>query len=137
MPEITHLLETALYFDDLDAGVAFYREVIGLRVLDESPRLVAMDAGLSTVLLLFQRGATTAGANTPGGRIPPHDGSGPVHIAFAIPQGSIAAWEQHLNDSHVTIESRVNWPRGGQSLYLRDPAGHSIEIATPGLWATY
>ena len=137
MPTITHLLETALYFEDLDAGVAFYRDVIGLRVLDESARLVAMDAGASTVLLLFQRGATTAGANTPGGRIPPHDGSGPVHIAFAIPTESIAEWEAHLNDNGVAIESRVNWPRGGQSLYIRDPAGHSIEFATPGLWATY
>jgi len=137
MPTITHLIETALYFEDLDAGVAFYRDVIGLRVLDESARLVAMDAGASTVLLLFQRGATTAGANTPGGRIPPHDGSGPVHIAFAIPTESIAEWEAHLNANGVAIESRVNWPRGGQSLYFRDPAGHSIEIATPGLWATY
>ena len=137
MPTITHLIETALYFEDLDAGVAFYRDVIGLRVLDESARLVAMDAGASTVLLLFQRGATTAGANTPGGRIPPHNGSGPVHIAFAIPTESIAEWEAHLNANGVAIESRVNWPRGGQSLYFRDPAGHSIEIATPGLWATY
>lgn len=137
MPEISRTLETALYFDDLDAAVAFYRDVLGLRVLDESPRLVAMDAGASTVLLLFHRGATTQGAATPGGRIPPHDGSGPVHVAFAIPSGSIADWEQHLNDNGVAIESRVRWPRGGESLYLRDPAQHSVELATPGLWATY
>ena len=131
------MLETALYFDDLDAGVAFYRDVLGLRVLDASARLVAMDAGASTVLLLFRRGATVQGADTPGGRIPPHDGSGPVHLAFAIPRDSFAEWEDHLKRNGVAIESRVRWPRGGESLYIRDPARHSVELATPGLWETY
>ena len=131
------MLETALYFDDLEAGVAFYRDVLGLRVLDASARLVAMDAGASTVLLLFRRGATVQGANTPGGRIPGHDGSGPVHLAFAIPRESIAEWEDHLKRNGVAIESRVRWPRGGESLYIRDPAQHSVELATPGLWETY
>jgi len=31
----------------------------------------------------------------------------------------------------------VKWPRGGTSLYFRDPAGHLVELATPGLWSTY
>ena len=51
MPTITRILETALYADDLDAVVAFYRDVLGLRVLDAGTRLVSMDAGQSTVLL--------------------------------------------------------------------------------------
>src|SRR5688572_11410735 len=33
MPVITRTLETALYVDDLDAAVAFYRDILGLRVL--------------------------------------------------------------------------------------------------------
>jgi catechol 2,3-dioxygenase-like lactoylglutathione lyase family enzyme len=31
----------------------------------------------------------------------------------------------------------VGWPRGGRSVYFRDPDGHSVELATPGLWETY
>lgn len=84
MPVITRILETALYVDDLDAVVDFYRDILGLRVLDAGPRLVSLDAGQATVLLLFRRGATISGLDTLSGWIPPHDGQGPVHLAFAI-----------------------------------------------------
>ncbi len=137
MPVIARVLETALYVDDLGAVVAFYRDVLGLRVLDASSRLVAMDAGQGTVLLLFQRGETTAGLRMPGGWIPPHDGHGPVHLAFAIPADAVTEWVALLEARGVIIESVVRWDRGGQSLYVRDPAGHSVELATPGVWAVY
>lgn len=137
MPTITRILETALYVDDLDAVVAFYRDLLGLPVLDASPRLVALDAGDATVLLLFQRGATVSGVDTPSGRIPPHDGHGPVHVAFAIATEAVGEWELRLHEHGVVIESRMRWSRGGQSIYFRDPAGHSVELATPGTWAVY
>lgn len=136
-PRIGRVLETALYCDDLERAVAFYRDVLGLRPMGEPPRLVPMDAGGATVLLLFQRGATVQGAPTPGGTIPPHDGAGPVHVAFAVEAGSLEAWAARLAAHGVDIESRVTWPRGGGSLYFRDPEGHSVELATPGLWETY
>ncbi len=137
MPAITRILETALYVDDPEAVVAFYRDVLGLRVLDSGPRLVSIDAGQATVLLIFRRGATRAGAHTPGGWIPPHDGQGPVHLAFAIDSESLGSWEAHLQERGVDIESRVRWDRGGSSIYFRDPAGHSVELATPGTWPVY
>ena len=136
-PLITRILETALYVDDLDAVVAFYRDILGLRVLDASPRLVSLNAGQATVLLLFQRGATVSGLNTPGGWIPPHDGHGPAHLAFAIAAEALEPWVRRLAERGVAIESRVQWARGGQSIYFRDPAGHSVELATPGTWAVY
>jgi catechol 2,3-dioxygenase-like lactoylglutathione lyase family enzyme len=138
MPSIERILETALYVDDLDRATAFYRDVMGLRVLDAGPRLVAVDAGQASVLLLFKRGATLTGADLGAeGRIPPHDGNGPVHLAFAIRGEELSGWERHLRDHRVEIESRARWARGGTSLYFRDPDGHSVEIATPGIWATY
>jgi catechol 2,3-dioxygenase-like lactoylglutathione lyase family enzyme len=137
MPAITRLLETALYVDDVPGVVAFYRDVLGLRALDEGSRLVPMDAGQGTVLLVFKRGATLNDVDLPGGRIPPHDGSGPAHLAFAIPTESMNEWEQRLASRGIVIESRVTWPRGGRSIYFRDPAGHSVELATPGTWSVY
>ena len=34
----------------------------------------------------------------------------------------------------MTIEQEVDWPRGGRSFYFRDPAGNSLELATPRIW---
>jgi catechol 2,3-dioxygenase-like lactoylglutathione lyase family enzyme len=137
MAPTIRILETALYVDDLESIVAFYHDVLGFRVLDASARLVAMDAGQATVLLLFKRGATVDGASLPTGWIPPHDGHGPVHVAFAVPREALAEWEEQLRRHGVAIESRVRWQAGGESIYFRDPAGHSLELATPGTWATY
>ena len=130
------ILESALYVEDLDRAVTFFQQALGLTPMVRVPeRLVAMDAGGSTVLLLFRRGATTLGLKSPSGWIPPHDGSGPVHMAFAIEDAP--AWEAHLVAHGVVIESRVSWDRGGMSLYFRDPDGHSIELATRGTWPTF
>ncbi|HKT81063.1 MAG TPA: VOC family protein [Vicinamibacterales bacterium] len=137
MPPIRRILETALYVADLDAALTFYRDVIGLRVIDAGPRLAVMDAGEATVLLLFKQGATLAGLDLPGGRIPPHDGSGPIHFAFAVAAESLDAWERHLNEHGIAVESRMTWDRGGRSVYFRDPDGHSVELATPGTWPVY
>jgi catechol 2,3-dioxygenase-like lactoylglutathione lyase family enzyme len=134
--KVLRVLESALYVDDLDRAVAFFRDVIGLEPMVEAPgRLVAMNAGGATVLLLFHRGSTTAGLQGTGGWIPPHDGAGPVHMAFAIEDA--AAWEARLVEQGIVIESRVKWDRGGTSLYFRDPDGHSIELATRGTWPTW
>ncbi len=125
MPTIERILETALYVEDLDRATAFYRDVMGLRVLDAGPRLVAIDAGRVSVLLLFKRGATLQGVNLgTEGYIPPHDGNGPVHLAFAIRREELAEWERHLMEHGIFVESRVQWDRGGKSLYFRDPDGH-------------
>jgi len=136
-PPIGRIVETALYVDDLPRAQAFYVGILGARVLLESGRLVALDLHGESVLLLFQRGATLTPLETPGGTVPPHGATGVQHLAFAIDSSDVEAWASHLERSGVAVESRVKWPRGGESLYVRDPEGHSVELITPGLWATY
>ncbi len=136
-PRVRSVLETALYVDDLTRATAFYRGVFGFAVLVESMRICALDVAGQSVLLLFQRGATIAGFATAGGFVPSHDGSGPVHFAFGIWKTDLNAWEEYLASRGITIESRVEWERGGVSLYFRDPDGHSVELVTEGTWATY
>jgi catechol 2,3-dioxygenase-like lactoylglutathione lyase family enzyme len=137
MPAIRRVLESALYCDDLAGTSRVYRDVLGLRVHFADARLIAFDAGGSTVLLLFARGESRMGMRYPGGMIPGHDGSGPVHIAFAVSADELADWEDRLAANGVDIESRVDWERGGRSIYFRDPDGHSVELVTPGVWPTY
>ena len=135
-PSIRRLLETALYCDDVARTAAFYQELLGRPPMLESERLVAFDAGHATVLLIFHRGHAQP-LQTVGGMVPGHDGTGPVHVAFAIDQSDLAPWESRLQSLGIPIESRVTWERGGVSLYLRDPDGRSVELATPGIWPVY
>jgi catechol 2,3-dioxygenase-like lactoylglutathione lyase family enzyme len=135
--QIERIVETALYADDLSRARAFYVETFGFEPLLESARLVALSVGTRSVLLLFQRGATAEPLPTAGGVVPPHGATGAQHLAFAIPPNALEDWLAHLERVGVVIESRVRWPRGGESIYVRDPDGHSIELMTPGLWSIY
>jgi catechol 2,3-dioxygenase-like lactoylglutathione lyase family enzyme len=136
-PCARRVVETALYVEDLAAAREFYVRALGASVLLDSARLVALDIHGESVLLLFQRGATLTPLETAGGIVPAHGAQGVQHLAFAIDSADLPRWERHLEASGIPIESRVRWPRGGISLYLRDPEGHSVELITPGLWATY
>jgi catechol 2,3-dioxygenase-like lactoylglutathione lyase family enzyme len=137
LPKLSGVLETALYVDDLDRARAFYEGVLGLAALTSDSRFLAFDVGGRSVLLLFRRGATLETLYLPGGTIPPHDGNGPLHMAFAITAAELPAWEKRLGEHNVAIEGRTDWPRGGRSVYFRDPDNHLLELVTPGVWAIY
>ena len=134
---LERVIETCLYVDDLDRAARFYEQVLGLNALTSDARLRAYDVGGQSVLLLFHRGSTLETVRMPGGTIPPHDGHGPLHMAFAIAADALPQWEQRLAKEGVAIEGRTSWSRGGHSIYFRDPDGHLLELATPGLWAIY
>ena len=137
MPTLGRVIESSLYVDDLDRAGRFYEDVLGLAVLTRDSRFRAYDVGGQTVLLIFKRGATLETVHMPGGTIPPHGGSGSLHVAFAIGTEELAEWEKRLASHGIEIEGRTKWARGGNSIYFRDPDGHLLELATPGLWATY
>ena len=133
---VRRILETALDCDDLGRTAAFYTALLGVTPMLDTERLVVLDAGEGTLLLLFQRGNAEP-LETPGGLIPGHTSGGPGHLAFAIDAGELAAWEARLPSLGVAIESRVTWERGGTSIYFRDPDDRSVELATPGIWENY
>ena len=130
MPAVTGVLETALYVEDVPRAARFYRDVFGFNELVCDDRLCALSVADRQVLLLCKRGTST-------GHLPPHDGSGQLHLAFSMAAAEFTAWEQQLAAKGIAIESRVRWPEGGQSLYFRDPDQHLVELATPGTWAIY
>lgn len=137
MPVVAGVLETCLYVDDLERAMQFYERLFGFAVMNRDERFCAMNVAAGSVLLLFRRGGTLSAIETGHGTIPPHDGHGPLHMALAIPAESIDEWEATLLGAGVAVESAVHWPRGSVSLYFRDPDGHLIELATPGLWENY
>jgi catechol 2,3-dioxygenase-like lactoylglutathione lyase family enzyme len=110
---------------------------MGLSPVFADQRLCAYEVTPKSVLLLFPRGKTLETVVMPGGTIPPHDGHGPLHVALAVARDDLPEWEAHLATHVIPIEGRTEWPRGGTSIYFRDPDGHLLELATPGLWPGY
>lgn len=137
MPRIDRIVETAIYVADLQRSAEFYRRVFGFGTLLESERLIALDVGGQSVLLLFLAGATSEPYATPGGVIPSHAGSTQGHLAFAIAAEEVQPWKSRLAAEGVPVESTVDWPGGAHSIYLRDPDNTLLELITPGFWAIY
>ena len=132
-PPISGIAETALYVADLDRSRAFYTQVFGfLQILEEAGRLIALGVARRQVLLLFKLAASTHPTTAPGGTIPPHDGQGSLHLAFAIDAAQIEPWRNTLHAAGIPIESEVDC--GGHSIYFRDPDQHLIELISPGCW---
>ncbi|MDO9707414.1 VOC family protein [Paracraurococcus lichenis] len=136
-PPLAGVLETALYVDDMARARAFYEGAMGLSPMFADERLTAYPVGGRSALLLFLRGSTVETVHLPGGTIPPHDGHGPVHCALAVAAADLPGWEARLAAQGIAIEGRTHWPRGSISLYFRDPDGHLMELATPGLWPVW
>ena len=129
MSRIEAIVETAIYVDDLDAAEAFDRGVLGLGVIGrEAGRHVFFRVG-DGVLLAFDPDATLKGD-----MLPPHGARGPGHFALGVRADGLDDWRRRLEAHGVAVEQEVTWPRGGRSLYVRDPAGNSVELVTPGLW---
>jgi catechol 2,3-dioxygenase-like lactoylglutathione lyase family enzyme len=133
------LLETALYLDEVGLEARFYQDLFGFRLLSGSTERDAVFAALEVpgqaVLLFFKKGANAQPVDTGRGMIPIHGGEGSLHLALAIPTDSYQSWKTKLVARNIKVESEIHWPRGGRSLYFRDPEGNLVELATPGLWA--
>jgi catechol 2,3-dioxygenase-like lactoylglutathione lyase family enzyme len=133
---VRRVLETALDCDDLPASAAFYLTLLDVTPMMQNERIVAIDAGEGTVLLLFQKGGASS-LQLSGGLVPAHESGGAGHFAFAVDAADLPSWEARLAGLGIAVESRVTWERGGTSLYFRDPDRRLVELATPGLWPSY
>lgn len=129
-PAVLRVLETCLYAFDLDETARFYERVIGLEVKSRVPERHVFFLCADAVLLLFDPRRTSEAA----GEVPPHGATGPGHVAFAVREDELGAWRDRLRSAGVELEREVSWPAGGRSIYLRDPAGNSVELATPSIW---
>ena len=90
MPHLLGILETARYVYVFERACPFYEQVLGLNSVYRDQRLCAYDVGGRGVLLLFLRGRSLETMHLHGGTIPPHDGHGPVHIAFSVAANELA-----------------------------------------------
>lgn len=140
---VNGVVESVLYVEDLPHSVKFYEDLFGFEkeIIDEM--ICVLRVPNRQALILFPKsiaqepGRTSSPAGTVEGVIPPHGGSGRLHVAFSIAASELEFWEQRLTSRNIPIDSKVHWQRGGYSLYFRDPDEHLLELITPGLWSFY
>ena len=91
----------------LQRSADFYEHVLGLSALYKSERLSALRVVPGQVLLLIRKGADVEPTVLPFGTLPPSDGQGQLHVAFAIAHDELDQWRQTLEGHGVEIESRA------------------------------
>ena len=133
---IDGVLETCLYAEQLEAAERFYGGVLGLTVVArEAGRHVFFRCG-SAMLLVFDPARTASTPGVVGGTpVPAHGAHGAGHVCFRVAGEELDAWRERLAGAGVEIEAEIAWPRGGSSLYVRDPAGNSVELAPASIWS--
>lgn len=133
MPQARAVLETALYVRDLPRAIAFYREVMGFRLLVEfeNQRGVAFRVGES-ILLLFDPVQCAQPDLMEG--LPSHSASGEGHVAFHVAPQDLPAWREHLQRHGIPIEKEFSFRGQPPSIYFRDPDRNLLELAVSEIW---
>jgi catechol 2,3-dioxygenase-like lactoylglutathione lyase family enzyme len=127
--EIKKIKETCLYVADLARSRQFYEDKLGLPVIGEvQGRHIFFRAG-TTVLLCF-----IPEVSQKGGTLPPHFGSGQLHLAFEVSREDYPSWKKKLEKEGIDIEQEYDWGGGFLSCYFRDPDGHLLELVIEGMW---
>jgi len=103
---------------DLARSLRYYREAIGLQVLDERDGRASLGAGGRELLRLVEE---------PGAQ-PVHHNSGLFHFALLVPSRvDLARWLAHAGRDGVQLTGASDHVVS-EALYLRDPDHHGIEI---------
>jgi catechol 2,3-dioxygenase-like lactoylglutathione lyase family enzyme len=132
------ILETVLYAKDLAAIESFYRDVLGLEPFAKAEGRHLFyrcgSAGREQVLLIFNPVATSVPPAEGSLPVPPHGMEGEGHVCFRASAAELEAWKARLAEKGVAIEADFEWPKGGRSIYFRDPVGNCLEFAEPKIW---
>ena len=128
MTVIHGVYETVLYAGDVPALVGFYGDVVGLQRIDPpDAHSAAFRLGDGGVLLIFDPQRSAA----PDRFVPSHGATGEGHVAFRVDE--LDEFGDGLRQKGVDIEREIDWG-GGRSVYVRDPAGNSVEFVEGEIW---
>ena len=133
--KVRKVLETCLYGEDLEAAEMFYTRILGLEVYKKTPgRHVFFRLEMGMFLFFNPERTRQKPPESAKFLVPAHGAVGQGHVAFAMDLQDYDKWKKRLTENGVEIESEVDWPAGGRSIYFRDPAGNSLELAMSSIW---
>ncbi|MHC3381102.1 VOC family protein [Haloarcula sp. H-GB5] len=118
LPPETEIGRVALTVADLSSTVDFYRDVVGLHVLDADDDRTILGAGGQELLVLHHRPDAPAREAS---------STGLYHIAFRVPSRAALGDALQRIDSEWTLDGASDHGVS-EALYLSDPAGNGVEI---------
>jgi len=114
-----HIGALGLGVRDLDRMTAFYRDVIGLAVIERSDNVARLGAGEVAILELMLKPDAKPDD--------PHE-AGLYHTAFLMPaRADLAQWILHIAQSRVPIAGASDHGVS-EAFYLDDPEGNGVEV---------
>src|SRR5215212_238489 len=129
--QLTGLHHLTLICSDMERTIAFYRDLLGLAIVRDGPSeddpgtrhvwFGAVDGAPGRLISAMEYPQLPQGTNGIGST---------HHFALAVDSAEeLDAWRDYLRGQGV--ETTEVFQRGGfSSIYLRDPDGHMVEIAT-------
>jgi catechol 2,3-dioxygenase len=118
LPASTHIGRVFLRCQDLSRCVAFYRDALGLEVLERSAELAFLGAGGRALLGLISAPDARAAGRAPG----------LYHVALLLPdRASLGAFLAHAVRSRLALQGASDHGVS-EAIYLADPEGNGIEV---------
>ena len=125
---IDGIAEVALWVDDVERSLEFYRDTLGLEVADYDPGHHAFLKAGPSLLVIFSRTepntvlAREYLARTGGPR-------GDVyHIALRMPTDALDLMAETLRSGGKAVKGPVEFAGGRRSYFLDDPDEHYLEL---------
>lgn len=118
-PPLIGLRHVAIWIQDMDRSLAFYRDVLGFRLeWQPDPDNSYLTSGTDNVALHRLSGERPAGTQTLD------------HIGLAVREADqVDGWAEYLESSGVAVVQEPRTHRdGARSLYFRDPDGILIQL---------
>ena len=120
------VLHFSLPVTDLDRSGKFYNELLGMKLIQQTPRMVFLQCGED--YLILAKAKTKETSDSPKGS--------PVHHAFKVAPENFEPSIEVLREHDVevfNIEDRQEGVFWGKQAYFLDPDGNKLEIyAGPG-----
>jgi catechol 2,3-dioxygenase len=114
-----HIGAVGLTVRDLDRVAAYYRDVIGLALMDRSDGVARLGAGGVDFLELAQRRDARPDDNRTAGL---------YHTAFLMPtRADLARWVLHMAANRIPITGASDH-LVSEAIYLDDPEGNGVEV---------
>jgi catechol 2,3-dioxygenase-like lactoylglutathione lyase family enzyme len=116
---VTGVSELVLEVQDLEAAEAFYRDVLGLPVVDRWParEAVWVMAGERTRIGLWRPQVGLAGGR----------GGAHVHFAMHLAEEEIDAARARIEAAGHTVQE-IAFEGAGRAIYVDDPDGNVVEL---------